>query len=344
MKFIVNETVDFISAVKRFADRNKPQDPGYPRSPEIEEWCSKYEKILSPFLLNDISLMVEKMIMPTIYLFHFMWNNKTMDTAEKMLIALKNISVEEFVQFIQKEFPKEVRENLSEEAIFNSLIDDGLFPNHDPVEEAKLFFGFLKDPENFLSRLHKTYSEFYTQAYLPGKKALEKLSQEKFRWHETRLRDNGIQYLRHLGLGSLLKEVSDWEQLTLFFSMFADNEISTFWMTRKVIIGGYTDQRILGKSARDKTDIFFSCASDPKRLEIMRLTAQRPWYSTELAKHFDLKPATLSYHINKLADAELLDITKGESRRFYYSLNRDEVKKYMGYISQDLLGLKSEKE
>ena len=101
MKFIVNETVDFISAVKRFADRNKPQDPDYPRSPEIEEWCSKYEKILSPFLLNDISLMVEKMIMPTIYLFHFMWNNKTMDTAEKMLIALKNITTEELATVSQ---------------------------------------------------------------------------------------------------------------------------------------------------------------------------------------------------------------------------------------------------
>ncbi|MDC7227402.1 MAG: hypothetical protein PQJ61_11625 [Spirochaetales bacterium] len=33
-------------------------------------------------------------------------------------------------------------------------------------------------------------------------------------------------------------------------------------------------------------DEFFTCLGDPKRIEVMRLTVIRPWYSSELATHF----------------------------------------------------------
>lgn len=274
-------------------------------------WCEEYEKKLSPFLLNDISLLVEKMILPSIYLF-----------------------------MLFKEHPED---EITVEVIHEILVNHGLHPGYDPIEESELLYGFLQDPEGFLNRLHNTYSDLYRLAYLPERAKLEDLYQEKLNWHKQRLNEDSDKYLALLGLQSFLKMISEEGEPKLYFSFFSDKDISSFWSSQTVVIGAGTDQRILHRSAHDKTDTFFSCFGDPKRLEILRLTAQRPWYNTELANYFDLKPATLSYHISILADAELLHIIKGESRRFYYTLNEEKVREYLENVAQDLLGLDHDK-
>lgn len=218
------------------------------------------------------------------------------------------------------------------------LFNDGTHPGYDPEEEAGLLYSFLQEPDLFFNRLLTTYSDFYEQAYKPGKGKLKKVEVEKLLWHQNKLNEGVESYLELLGLSSFLKSLSENEEPILYYSLFSDRETSSFWNKQIVVIGAGTDQKILNQSAKDKTDIFFSSFGDPKRLEILRLTAKRPWYSTELANHFKLKPATLSYHVNILLEAELLNIENGESRRFYYTLNRKRMKEYLSYVSLDLLG------
>ncbi len=339
MELIDNDAVDFIFAVKRFACRNKPADPDFPGIPEIAEWCANFEKPLSPFLLNDISLMIEKTILVSIYCLMRIINNNKIKSVEDFLSDLSGITDLEFISFINNELLDTPDEDITVEKLYEIHVDDGLHPGYDPKEESELLIGFLKEPDAFLKRLHRTYSEFHEQAYIPASRHFQKMKLEKLEWHKDRLSHGGEAYLKELGFQSFIRENIDKSDIVMYFSLFSDNEISSFWKTRTLVIGGGTDQRILHHSARSRADIFFSCFGDPKRLEILRLTAQRPWYSTELANHFDLKPATLSYHMTKLVDAELLNITKGESRRFYYTLNKEEVEKYLDYVAQDLLGL-----
>lgn len=339
MKLINNEIVDFIFAMNHFANRAKRSENNYQGMPELAAWCSEYEKKLSPFLLNDISLIIEKMIFPSIYLFMLYRDTQGLEKVEEFLHRLKKIKPEEFLDYFQTEVLGGKDKELTVDALQEALVDEGLHPGYDPSEEAKLLYGFLQDPVNFLERLHKTYSDFYKLAYKPGRIKLKNLEIEKLQWHQNRL-DEGVEnYLEQLGLSSFVKILSEKDEPILYFSLFSDKEISSFWNIRTVIIGAGTDQRIIHNTARDKVDIFFSCFGDPKRLEILRLTAQRPWYSTELANYFKVKPATLSYHINILVDAELLHIVKGESRRFYYTLNKKTIEEYLGFVTQDLLGI-----
>ena len=342
MNLINNEAVDFIFAVKRFADRNKPAEHNYQSITELQSWCEEYEKKLSPFLLNDIALLVEKMILPSIYLFMLFKDHPKIQTGRDFLNLLETVPSDNFLKYFKYNLLDKPDGDITAEAIHEILANHGLHPGYDPTEESELLYGFLKDPSGFLTRLHKTYSDFYTLAYLPGLTKMKDLYQEKLDWHEQRLKDDGEKYLSLLGLQSFLKMLTKEGAPTLYFSFFSDNDVSSFWNSRTVVIGAGTDQRILHRSARDKADMFFSCFGDPKRLEILRLTAQRAWYSTELANHFDLKPATLSYHINILTDAELLHLIKGESRRFYYTLNKEKVREYLEYVAQDLLGLEHE--
>ncbi len=338
MKLINNEVVNFIFAIQHFANRNKRYEINYPSIPELALWCSEYEKKLSPFLLNDISLIIEKMVYPTTYLFMLYKNTPGLETVEEFLNRLKQIKPDEFLNYFQTEFLGGKKEKLTIDVLQDVLVNDGLNKGYDPLEEAELLHLLLQDPENFLKRLYKTYSDFYKLAYKPGRIVMKDLEFEKLQWHQNRLEEGVEKYLEQLGLSSFIRYLSEKDEPILYFSLFSDTSTHSFWNSRTVIIGAGTDQRIINRSAHDKSDVFFSCFGDPKRLEILRLTSKRPWYSTELANHFKVKPATLSYHINILAEAELLHMDIGESRRFYYTLNKKSIKEYLGFVAQDLLG------
>ncbi|MGL1891539.1 MAG: helix-turn-helix domain-containing protein [Spirochaetaceae bacterium] len=338
MKLINSEIVDFIAAMNHFANRNKQLQNSYPGIPELVEWCSKYEKKLSPFLLNDISLLIEKMTFPSIYLFMIYINTSGIESVDDFLQKLKLINPDELFCNFRKDFLGGKNDEITLELLQDLFLNEGLHPGYDPAEEAELLFIFLQDPENFLQRLYKTYYDFYELAYKPERINLKKLELKKLQWHQNRLNDDSKKYFEQLGVNSFIKSLSEDDEPRLYFSLFSDTSSSSFWGCQTLVIGAGTDRRIINQSARDKSNIFFSCFGDPKRLEILRLTAKRPWYSTELATHFKLKPATLSYHINILVNADLLNIVKGEAKRFYYTLNKKVIKDYLGFVSQDLLG------
>lgn len=338
MKMINDEVVDFIFAVNHFANRNKISESNALGIPELAHWCREYERRLSPFLLNDIALINGKMVFPTKYLFLLYMNTPGTETVEEFLYRLKQVKTEDFIEHVRMEFLARKEDELTIHMLQDVLINEGLNPGYDTAEEAELLHVFLQEPKNFLERLHKTYSDFYTLAYKPGHISLKDIEYEKLLWHTKRLEENPDMYFEQLGLNSFISSLRENDEPIVYFSLFSDSMISSFWNIQTVVIGAGTDQLIINHSARDKADEFFSCFGDPKRLEILRLTAKRPWYSTELANHFGIKPATLSYHISILVNAELLHLVKGESRRFYYTLNEKSIKEYLGFVAQDLLG------
>ncbi len=339
MKIIYNEAIDFICALTRFGFRNLKRDPDYPGQKEIEQWCLDYEKKVSPFLLNDIALLSEKTIMITFYMVIKVNENPQIKTVEDFLSFINSISAKTLRDDLIFDIFRKTDVELSVDSIYNIIVDEGLHPEHNHMDEAEFIYGILQDTENFLSRLKITYSQFYNQIFKESKKTYEDLIEKKLEWHNQKFAEDTKTYLNTLGLKSIIGALKDLESITYYFSFFADNDISASWDSRLIIIGAGTDLRIIQQSAKSKSNLFFSCLGDSKRLEIIRLTAQRSWYSTELANHFNLKPATLSYHINKLVEADLLTINLGENKRFYYSLNKDSLEEYLKFVSQDLLGV-----
>src|SRR5215471_19927737 len=62
--------------------------------------------------------------------------------------------------------------------------------------------------------------------------------------------------------------------------------------------------------------------SDPTRIRILGLLAERPMYGQELAKVLDVKPPTVSHHIAPLVNAGLVHVRK-ENNYHYYELDSD---------------------
>lgn len=82
--------------------------------------------------------------------------------------------------------------------------------------------------------------------------------------------------------------------------------------------------------------LIFKCMSDATRLEILSLLKSGEMCACTLLGKFDITQPTLSYHMKKLTDCELVKVRK-QGTWNYYSLNEERV----GSIEQFVQGFKN---
>lgn len=77
----------------------------------------------------------------------------------------------------------------------------------------------------------------------------------------------------------------------------------------------------------------FKALSDPVRREILLLLRQGRMSAGDIASHFDMTGATISYHLKTLKKADLVFETK-EKNYIYYTLNTSVVEEVMLWLSE----------
>jgi transcription regulator, arsR family len=78
-------------------------------------------------------------------------------------------------------------------------------------------------------------------------------------------------------------------------------------------------------------ELTFKALSDVNRREILRLLRQGSLNAGELAEHFEMTPATLSYHLALLKKAGLI-VEKREKNFRQYSLNTSVFEEVLAYV------------
>lgn len=77
----------------------------------------------------------------------------------------------------------------------------------------------------------------------------------------------------------------------------------------------------------------FKALSDPARREILQLLRGGRMSAGEIAGHFEMTGATVSYHLSALKKADLVFETR-EKNFIYYELNTSVVEEVMLWLSQ----------
>lgn len=77
----------------------------------------------------------------------------------------------------------------------------------------------------------------------------------------------------------------------------------------------------------------FKALSDPVRREILTLLKDGRMSAGDIAGHFDMTGATISYHLSQLKKADLVTETKYKNF-VYYELNLSVFEELMCWISQ----------
>ncbi|MDF7637922.1 autorepressor SdpR family transcription factor [Lactobacillus sp. ESL0791] len=75
----------------------------------------------------------------------------------------------------------------------------------------------------------------------------------------------------------------------------------------------------------------FKALSDPVRRKILQLLKKGRLSAGEIASHFDMTKATISYHLNILKKADLIWEEK-EKNFVYYSLNTSILEEIMAWL------------
>lgn len=75
----------------------------------------------------------------------------------------------------------------------------------------------------------------------------------------------------------------------------------------------------------------FKALADPARREILQLLKNGQMSAGEIAGHFAMTQATISYHLNVLKKADLIS-EKKEKNFIYYSLNTSIVEEIMTWL------------
>lgn len=71
--------------------------------------------------------------------------------------------------------------------------------------------------------------------------------------------------------------------------------------------------------------------SDPVRRQILDILKDKPYTAGEIAAHFDLTKATVSYHLKLLKQAQLVSEQK-EKNFIYYQLNASVFEEVLTWI------------
>ena len=79
----------------------------------------------------------------------------------------------------------------------------------------------------------------------------------------------------------------------------------------------------------------FKALSDPARREILLLLRDGRMSAGEIAGHFEMTGATVSYHLSVLKKADLVFETR-EKNFIYYELNTSVVEEVMLWLSQPI--------
>ena len=77
----------------------------------------------------------------------------------------------------------------------------------------------------------------------------------------------------------------------------------------------------------------FTALSDPVRREILTMLRKGRLSAGDIASHFDMTGATVSYHLKQLKNADLIYETK-EKNFIFYSLNTSVFEEILLWISQ----------
>lgn len=75
----------------------------------------------------------------------------------------------------------------------------------------------------------------------------------------------------------------------------------------------------------------FKALADPVRCKILQLLKAGQMSAGEIASHFDMTQATISYHLNVLKKADLISEEK-EKNYIYYSLNTSIIEEIMTWL------------
>lgn len=343
MQIEYNRAVEFVGAMYRYSTNkmrqeilksaDHPEDSvDFAPSPEVKDWLETVDSEISPFLKNDLLLVLTKMrgLLDSCFTLVV---SRDLQEPHELIALIAEMEATALLELIFSDMELGIPFDSSEEVL------TGVLSAESNDEFALYFLQAKKHPEEYRSRVLSAFRSFYEDFVQPDEKTVQDFMEPVLAKHNQLFLEDQADFLNSIGIGDYSKLLRAGTELRIFVSYYIDLGVFHFYSERHfIMLYGHTiKQPIEEKISLDRTRAIFKALSDDTRLQIIRITSRRPWYNKELAEHFKLTSATLSYHLNLLLDLEILNFEPSVNNRYYYTTNRKNLEKLLGMALQSLM-------
>jgi DNA-binding transcriptional ArsR family regulator len=346
-KIEYNKAVEFIGSMFKYAT-NKQQQASWNNkdlqedvakgmldfspSNDVKEWIKYVDNNISPFLRNDIVFIINKVFGLFDISFRLVLE-ENLKVPTELIESFKKLDSQRLIELTYYYYDSEIPLDSEDILIKNNLTE--LYNE----EISSFFMQIKKHPIEYKNKIVEVFEAFYKLYYEPYQEKVYDFMEKQCENHNKLFKKDPISFLNAVGLGDYSKIIANENPLKIFVSFYIDLGIFYFSIDNTFIMFyGYTiEDRLDNKIIQDKYKALFKALSDDKRIEIIKITSKRPWYNKELADYFNLTTATLSYHLNLLLDLGILNFEPSINNRYYYTTNKENLKKLFDIALKDLL-------
>lgn len=342
-----NKAVEFISAILKYKTTQIRQSnwntPEFQKDAateimdhtpnlKVKEWLQYVDDNISPFLRNDILFITDDVYGIINVCYHLVLIEDIMEPLD-LIESLKSLDTSTMIEIAYKYY--ELDAPLNDEELLRIRLTETF-----SSEVANSFLQFKNHPIEFRNKVIEILLIFYKQFYEPFEKMVYSYMEERMLLHNSLFNKDHVYFINTVGMGDYSKAIELHENLIVYMSFYIDVGIIyfTFESTLVMCCGQTVEFRFENRKNRDEYKALFKALADDKRIEIIKLTSERPWYNKELADHFKLTSATLSYHLNLLLDLGILNFEPSiVNNRYYYTTNKNNLRELFNIALEDLL-------
>jgi DNA-binding transcriptional ArsR family regulator len=194
----------------------------------------------------------------------------------------------------------------------------------------------MEDPQTYINRFIK-----FINNYLPSYEKIKNKYKEKYEnfisWLEGEINAHGADYVNQY---FKIIDFNQFENVYLTYSLFElgsthiDTKDNQCFLYLGILFKQYVNQ-MLNKQDIEKHLTVFKNFSDKTRFEIIKILIKKESFGQEIAEKLNITTATVSYHIDYLLGASLVQVTK-KGRKVFYKINRDEIRDSISFLEKDL--------
>ena len=338
----INRAVEFITAAYALAVREKGMENTAPEplrvDPEAEAWLDRVSETISPFDKFGMQLIFSA-VTSKIFLYDLVFRHGISD-AQSLVDLLRSFDTGTFADGFMEVLG--LQETAAPEAgveqIRKALENDRGPQVESFASEARQLVKLLSKPDRFFHTMTQSLESFNASFFSESMDHIESILQKKAAEHEKLLRKDPENFIEHLTLGSFKALLAQREEI-VFIPVYIHQKCIDMGNAGEtyVVYGLAHEARLYGEDVRKKTDAFIKALGDPSRLTILRLISGRKWYGKELAERLDLSTATVSYHLEKLMAAGLIQIESSKQRRLLYSVNTKGIQDLISSLETEFL-------
>lgn len=339
-QFKINPCLEFACAIKAVGKREPLFDLARQMNFNIhkddEKLLDELEKPMSKYIRSEMNYFFSICDIEVI-ISAFTVDYENIDTVPKFLDVMQKESTTVLFKylggiFIAAELPTlnaewgEINSDISK---MQAYIENSKMEDLSAKEKLLECFG---NPEETKQRLLFLFKQFYERSYRPIEQTVLEKIQNIQEQYKSMLKSNAQDFINKYFFNFFKIENGTWEyKLNIHLSLFQyiyfwtinlhDYKQKPGWM----VLGIRTYEFYFQKEAADRVDRFLKVLSDKRRVDIVKMLSNKPYYGYEIAAKLELTPATVNYHINLLMDAGIITFDR-EENKIYFSINKEKVK------------------